>query len=274
MKNCIKTLILAIFVAQFGFSQKSKKSIYFPQEQLIHPDCKNETNKNACLDNVIEERLLLILNLEKTKRLFYEDTLNVSINFYVDKKGEIIEDFMIADYKDEVITPRLKETSKYYFKQLPNFKIKNRKPRPYNSKHTFDYQYIVNYNNGKSLNKVEIPFKYEGGIIFEVPVFPGCKRTNDWKDRECFNQKMKAHISQNFRYPEEAQLRGIQGKTNVLFIIQKDGSVGHLKTKEGDPLLQKEAARIMSVLPKFKPALRNGEPVRVPFSIPITFKLQ
>ena len=67
---------------------------------------------------------------------------------------------------------------------------------------------------------------------------------------------------------------GVQGRVNVMFVIQKDGSIGNVRMRGPDKNLEEEAARIISKLPKMTPGKQRGRPVRVPFSIPITFKLQ
>ena len=92
--------------------------------------------------------------------------------------------------------------------------------------------------------------------------------------RACFNQMLQRHIGKNFRYPELAQEMGIQGRVHVLFIIQEDGSIGNVRLRGPDKLLEDEAARIISLLPQMIPGEHRGEKVRVPFSIPITFRLQ
>ncbi|MBU2904670.1 M56 family metallopeptidase [Arenibacter algicola] len=109
-------------------------------------------------------------------------------------------------------------------------------------------------------------------IIDKVPVYPGCEDAGDM--RACFNQMLQRHIGKNFRYPEQAQEIGIQGRVNVLFIIQEDGSIGNVSLRGPDKLLEDEAARIISLLPQMTPGEHRGEKVRVPFSIPITFKLE
>jgi protein TonB len=85
---------------------------------------------------------------------------------------------------------------------------------------------------------------------------------------------LSKHISQNFRYPMEAQKRGIQGVVHVIFIISKTGEITDIKIKGPHDLLNNEALRIVKRLPKMEPGKLNGTPVRVPFSFPITFKLQ
>jgi protein TonB len=115
---------------------------------------------------------------------------------------------------------------------------------------------------------VEVPFS----VIENVPVFPGCENASD--KRECFNTMIQKHVSKTFRYPEIAQEMGVQGRVSVMFTIQKDGSIGNVRMRGPDKNLEKEAARIISKLPKMKPGSQRGNPVRVPFAIPINFKLQ
>ena len=67
---------------------------------------------------------------------------------------------------------------------------------------------------------------------------------------------------------------GVQGRVSVMFVIQKDGSIGNVRMRGPDQNLEKEAERIISKLPRMTPGKQRGRAVRVPFSIPITFKLQ
>ncbi len=118
---------------------------------------------------------------------------------------------------------------------------------------------------------VDVPF----AVIENVPVFPGCESETSQKGkRACFNSMMQKHIRKNFRYPEIAQEMGVQGRVSVMFTIQKDGSIGNVRMRGPDKNLEKEAARIIDKLPKMTPGMQRGRAVRVPFSIPITFKLQ
>ena len=115
---------------------------------------------------------------------------------------------------------------------------------------------------------IDVPF----AVIEDVPIFPGCEGASD--KRACFNEMMQQHIRKNFRYPEVAQEMGIQGRVSVLFTIQKDGSIGNIRLRGPDKNLEEEARRIIEKLPKMTPGKQRGRPVRVPFSIPIMFKLQ
>lgn len=142
-----------------------------------------------------------------------------------------------------------------------------------------NYAFLVNGNSEYGLetiietkrtdeDTITVPF----AVIDEVPVFPGCENATD--KRACFNEKIQKHISKNFNYPQAAQDAGIQGRVNVMFIIQEDGSIGNMKLRGPDKLLEDEVERIISRLPTMTPGKQKGTVVAVPFSIPVTFKLQ
>ena len=85
---------------------------------------------------------------------------------------------------------------------------------------------------------------------------------------------MNKHIRKNFRYSEIAQEIGIQGRVYVNFIIAKDGQITNIIMRGPDKNLKKEALSIISKLTSMIPGKHRGRPVRVPFSIPIVFRLQ
>jgi protein TonB len=117
---------------------------------------------------------------------------------------------------------------------------------------------------------IDVPF----AVIEDVPIFPGCERVKKSERRNCFQEKMNKHIRKNFRYPEIAQEMGIQGRVYVNFIIAKDGKITNIRMRGPDKNLENEAQRIIAKLPSMTPGKQRGRPVRVPFSIPITFRLQ
>lgn len=115
---------------------------------------------------------------------------------------------------------------------------------------------------------IVVPF----AVIEKVPIFPGCTGNND-QLKACFQEKMQEHLIKHFKYPETAAELGIYGKVFVLFQIDKDGYVTKIKTRGPDQILEKEAERIISLLPKMEPGKQRNKPVAVPYSIPINFKL-
>ena len=117
---------------------------------------------------------------------------------------------------------------------------------------------------------IDVPF----AVIEDVPIFPGCESVAKSQRRACFQEQMNKHIRKNFRYPDIAQEMGIQGRVYVNFIISKDGTITNIRMRGPDKNLENEAARIIGRLPQMTPGRQRGRAVRVPFSIPITFRLQ
>lgn len=122
----------------------------------------------------------------------------------------------------------------------------------------------------EEVEAIDVPF----AIIEDVPIFPGCEGVPKSQRRDCFQEKINKHVHKNFRYPEIAQDLGIQGKVFVQFVIEKDGQISSIQMRGPDKTLEKEAHRIISKLPQMTPGKQRGRAVRVPFSIPIVFRLQ
>lgn len=122
----------------------------------------------------------------------------------------------------------------------------------------------------------DIPDELPFAVIEDIPLFPGCETVPKAKRLDCFNEKMAAHISKHFSYPQNAADEGTQGRVQVQFVIDKQGNVTEVKMRgpKGGELLEKEAQRIISKLPKFTPGKQRGKPVRVKYGVPINFKLQ
>ena len=82
------------------------------------------------------------------------------------------------------------------------------------------------------------------------------------------------YLSKNIKYPEAAMKKGIQGRGIVQFVVEKDGSITNVKIlRSVDPELDKEAVRVVSAMPKWKPGTQRGEAVRVRFTVPVMFRL-
>src|SRR5690554_1345992 len=100
-------------------------------------------------------------------------------------------------------------------------------------------------------------------IVEEMPEFPGGEAA------------LRQFIAQSVKYPVIAQENGIQGRVYVTFVVDADGSISDPRVARGvDPSLDKEALRVVSLLPKWKPGKQRGKPVRVSYTVPINFQLQ
>ncbi|MBQ2520182.1 MAG: energy transducer TonB [Paludibacteraceae bacterium] len=101
-------------------------------------------------------------------------------------------------------------------------------------------------------------------VVESMPEFPGGQ------------QALFKYLSDNIKYPVIAQENGIQGRVICQFTVNKDGSIVDIEVVRsgGDPSLDKEAVRVIKTMPKWKPGKQRGKPVRVKFTVPVSFKLQ
>jgi TonB family protein len=100
-------------------------------------------------------------------------------------------------------------------------------------------------------------------FVEQMPRFPGG------------SEEMNRFISKTKKYPVEALEKGISGRVVLKFIVTKNGNITNLKVlRSVSPELDKEAIRIVSLMPNWTPGKQNGQNVNVQFTMPITFTLQ
>lgn len=118
---------------------------------------------------------------------------------------------------------------------------------------------------------VEVPFS----VIEDVPVFPGCEKKKKSEQRACMSEKITKFVSKKFNTDLAGDL-GLSGRMriNVIFKIDKTGNVTSIQARAPHPSLAKEAERVIGLLPKMKPGRQRGNPVTVPYSLPIRFEVQ
>lgn len=81
-------------------------------------------------------------------------------------------------------------------------------------------------------------------------------------------------VANHLVYPEIARENGVQGKGYVKFVVGTDGYISNIQVaRRIDPALDQEAARVISLSPKWTPGKRNGKPVPVSITIPVVFLL-
>lgn len=80
-------------------------------------------------------------------------------------------------------------------------------------------------------------------------------------------------IQEHIKYPESCCVNIPQGRVVVSFIVEKDGSLDSIKARKSpDPLLSKEAIRVVKEMPKWKPARWDGKVIRSRYFLPIIFR--
>ena len=100
-------------------------------------------------------------------------------------------------------------------------------------------------------------------VVEENPEFPGGMK-------ECMK-----FLSNNIKYPQISQENGVQGRVIVQFVVNADGTIVDPVVVRGvDPYLDKEALRVVGLMPKWKPGKQRGKEVRVKYTLPVMFRLQ
>jgi protein TonB len=101
-------------------------------------------------------------------------------------------------------------------------------------------------------------------VAEEQPEFPGGMK------------KLMEFLSKNIKYPRISRDNGSQGRAIVRYTINTDGSIQDTEVikSSGDIYLDKEAVRLVEIMPKWTPAKQSGKPVRVKYVLPVSFRLQ
>ncbi|WP_396602285.1 energy transducer TonB [Algibacter sp. R77976] len=118
---------------------------------------------------------------------------------------------------------------------------------------------------------IDVPFS----VIENVPIFPGCEKGSNTAKRDCMSKKISQFVNKKFNTELASEL-GLSGRQriNVIFKIDKTGTVTGIRARAPHPGLEKEAKRVIGLLPKMKPGKQRGKPVNVPYSLPIIFQVQ
>ena len=99
-------------------------------------------------------------------------------------------------------------------------------------------------------------------VVEQMPEFPGG------------SIELMKFLSENIKYPEAASKAGTQGRVVAQFIVEADGSISNVKVlKNVSDEIDAEAVRVIKAMPKWKPGMQKGQPVRVKYTIPVTFRL-
>ena len=99
-------------------------------------------------------------------------------------------------------------------------------------------------------------------VVEQMPQFPGG------------DVELMKFLNENVKYPEAAEKAGTQGRVVAQFVVEADGSISNVKVlKNVSDEIDAEAVRVIKAMPKWKPGMQKGQPVRVKYTIPVTFRL-
>ena len=185
----------------------------------------------------------------------------VIVQMVVTKEG-YIADTKIA----RGIDPLLDTEALRVVSNMPNWKPGKQRGQAVNVMYTLPVMFRLGGDADKKEASTQTEAKVdENGIhqvCEEMPEFPGGMR-------ECMNW-----LGKNVNYPATAQEKGIQGRVIIQFVVERDGSITEPKVVRGvDPDLDKEALRVVSAMPNWKPGKHKGEVVRVKYTLPVMYRL-
>lgn len=107
------------------------------------------------------------------------------------------------------------------------------------------------------------------------PLFEGCDDPliSEEQRQACSVPKIQAFINQNIVYPDSARSHSIEGVVVVRFSVTETGKITDLRLVRNIGFgCGQEAMKVVRMMPKFRPALRNGKPVATEMTLPIRFK--
>ena len=192
----------------------------------------------------------------------------VIVQFVVNKDGSICEDTVVKS-----VDPQLDAEAIRVIRSMPDWTPGKQKGEPVRVRFTLPVTFRM---QGEAAPKTDNPTQMQmtlvkenaddGDKIFQVaeeqPMFPGGM------------EELMKYLQKEIKYPKEAQDKGTQGRVIVQFVVNKDGSICEAKVmKPVDPLLDAEALRVVNAMPNWTPAKQKGEPVRVRFTLPVSFRL-
>ena len=187
----------------------------------------------------------------------------VIVQFVVEKDGTITNTKVVRG-----VDPDLDAEALRVVNQSPKWKPGMQKGEAVRVKYTLPIMFKLSGDSSDS-KAAGAPkeAKVDGNGVYQVceemPEFPGGMA-------ECMK-----YFSKNINYPEDCKKEGIQGRVIVQFVVDKDGSIKDPTIARGvHPSLDKEALRVLSSMPNWKPGKQKGEAVKVRYTIPVMFRLQ
>jgi len=298
MTKCkLSTIILSLFglilVAQNPSSSSSKLDSLSNKEKaeeivkksrfVIFPGCEKEDDKYECFANKLQDFIVGNLSKDAKEHLVRHssnDTVVIYANIHYFKSGyknlntsklkgfvNGFDDYLIPiknslpkvepalDYRGESTSNSVALTLGFILNKQ-NFEIVP----------LYGYQPELESKQIKSFDIVENP-----------PVHPNCNQeANNKKKQECLSYNISSFLSNNFNINafREANLAVGKHRVFVTFKIDTKGNVIEPNARGPHNLVEKEAKRVVLLLPKFKPGHVRGKPVIVPYSLPIISEIQ
>ncbi len=256
--------------SQNDTSEKAKSFVIFE-------GCDNAEDIERCYEMKLQDFISNNLDsqtIEETIKSNEIDTITVYTAIRFDYFGETIRSNSVANSLSQKLDIKINE--------LIHEKLPKVKPAVDASGSTIMITikkrlgFKLDRNNNKLVpiygyHSNEIPFV----VVENVPIYPGCdeKQSNTYLKR-CMSSKIAALVGSEFDLSLASKLGLPAGyvRINTTFKIDRDGKIIQIQARAAHPELEKEAERVLALLPDMiKPGIHKGQPVVVPYSLPIKF---
>lgn len=188
----------------------------------------------------------------------------VTVQFVVGKDGSIGNVSILRGVNADLDAEAIRVIS-----SMPKWKPGTQKGEPVKVKYTVPVMFRLAPEPVEKIDETTVVVYHTpvAGEVYDVvdkmPEFPGGMTG------------LMQYLSKNIRYPAEAQTKGIQGRVTVAVIINTEGkAVNASIVRSVDPSLDAEALRVASTMPDWVPGTKDGKPVNVKYTFPVTFRLQ
>jgi len=245
---------------------------YFP----ACSDTSTEKERKNCISNEISQFVNKNFNVNLANELGLKGRQRISVIFKIDKDG------VITELKARAPHPELEKEAIRVIKELPKMTPGKHNGKavvvPYSLPILFQVQNdLVDGNEVEELREMssEELFEVPYAVIEEPPYFPSCSSIRSREERkQCTSDEISQFVNKNFN-TNLAEDLGLEGRQRlmVIFKIGQDGIIRDIKAKGTHPEMEKEAIRVIGLLPKMKPGKQRGKAVTVPYSLPIIFQV-
>ncbi len=168
------------------------------------------------------------------------------IKFVIDQDGSVIDAEIAKGFNDDCDAEALRVVS-----TMPNWKPGQKDGKNVKVSFSLPIAFKLNPEDKEVFTVVEEMPKYPGGM-----------------------DAMISYLVNNIKYPEDAKKNKITGRVFVSFVVEKDGSIEHVKILRGiGGGCDEEAMRVVQNMPKWIPGKQKGKAVRVAYNLPIKFAL-
>ncbi len=135
--------------------------------------------------------------------------------------------------------------------------------------------FILQLNNNKNIDNDDNDIEKSFLFVEVPPVYKGCEGLIGQEAKDCFSEKIREFVAKNFRtdLADSLNLKGQRIKILTMFTFDTKGKVTRIKARSKYKIFEKEAKRVIALLPKVTPGKQNGKPIKVTYTLPIIFKI-